>query len=92
VNLRDLTDYTRIHGDGRLSLEERPDRRQVLKEGIPFQNFGYLAVKETASKEADLGAGFFRADIGKHQAEEASGTEPSSPYRQVNPWIGPARK
>ena len=100
MNLKgDLTDYTRIHGDGRLSLEEGSLESQAqflgVKE-IPFQNLRIsFAVKEglLSLKEVDLVGPVFSGRIsGEHQTEETSGAEPSSPYRQVNPGLGPARK
>jgi type II secretion system protein N len=70
VNLKgDLTDYTRIHGDGRLSLEGGSLESQVqffgLKE-IPFQNLRVsFAVKEglLSLKEVDLAGPVFSGRI-----------------------------
>ena len=70
VNLKgNLTDYTRIHGDGRLSLEEGSLESQVqffgLKE-IPFQNLRIsFAVKEglLSLKEVELAGPVFSGRI-----------------------------
>ena len=70
VNLKgDLTDYTRIHGDGRLSLEGGSLESQVelfgLKE-IPFENLrASFALKEglLSLKEVDLAGPVFSGRI-----------------------------